>query len=133
MKQDCPKPIKFFIQTECDRKHLFCTFDTKKHPYFKINSVKLEILSWDPYVVLLHKAIPTEFFEYTWGTTVSLSIVNSTVPKSSLRLEKSGTPLEKAVQKSISPRNGVTHRIHPSPNKVSKSIVVAICFRVVIV
>ncbi|OXA51125.1 Prolyl 4-hydroxylase subunit alpha-3 [Folsomia candida] len=104
--------------TECDRKHLFCTFDTKKHPYFKINSVKLEILSWDPYVVLLHKAIPTEFFEYTWGTTVSLSIVNSTVPKSSLRLEKSGTPLEKAVQKSISPRNGVTHRIHPSPNKV---------------
>ncbi|XP_035702498.1 uncharacterized protein LOC110843904 [Folsomia candida] len=100
---------------ESVKKTLFCRLETKQNPYFAINPIKMEVLSHDPYAVMMHKVFPKYYFRSTWSSSASAAVVKSSVSLASLELEAAG--LSKMSHEASDPRPGSTYRIVAAINK----------------
>lgn len=81
----------------------------------------MEVLSHDPYAVMMHKVFPKYYFRSTWSSSASAAVVKSSVSLASLELEAAG--LSKMSHEASDPRPGSTYRIVAAINKARKSII----------
>lgn len=52
------------FQTEQEKMHLKCWFDTKRHPYWTVNPLKIELLKKDPRVIQIYDIFNDAWVEY---------------------------------------------------------------------